>query len=64
MPFYQGITEFGDKYAIFESVDVLNEVKKILFSFLQKCLKINTEEMNEIFYFLLPFEDFVHSKKG
>lgn len=50
-------------YAVFESIEVFNEVKKIVFLFMQKCLKISTEEMNGIFYFLLPFEDFVHSKR-
>ena len=50
-------------YAVFESIELFNEVKKIVFLFMQKCLKISTEEMNMIFYFLLPFEDFVHSKR-
>jgi len=50
-------------YAAFENIEVLNEVKKILFSFMQKCLSLPTEAMNEAFYFLLPFKDFVHSKK-
>ncbi len=57
----QGISDAD--YAVFESIELFNEVKKIVFSFMQKCLKISTEEMNEIFYFLLPFEDFVHSKR-
>jgi len=57
----QGISDAD--YAVFESVEVFNEVKKIVFLFMQKCLKISTEEMNDVFYFLLPFEDFVHSKR-
>jgi len=57
----QGISDAD--YAVFESIEVFNEVKKIDYLFMQKCLKISTEEMNEIFYFLLPFEDFVHSKR-
>jgi hypothetical protein len=50
-------------YAVFENIDVLNQVKKILFSFMQKCLSLPTSEMNTIFYFLLPIEGFVHSIK-
>jgi hypothetical protein len=50
-------------YAVFENISVLNDVKKILFVFLQKCLSLPTSEMNETFYFLLPIEDFVHSRK-
>lgn len=50
-------------YAIFEGTDVLNEVKRILFCFMQKCLSLPTDKMNEIFYFLLPTKDFVHSIK-
>ena len=57
----QGISDAD--YAVFESIELFNEVKKIVFLFMQKCLKISTEEMNDIFYFLLPFEDFVHSKR-
>lgn len=50
-------------YAIFENIEVLNEVKRILFSFMQKCLSLTTDKMNEIFYFLLPTKEFIHSKK-
>ena len=57
----QGISDAD--YAVFESIELFNEVKKIVFLFMQKCLKISTEEMNDVFYFLLPFEDFVHSKR-
>lgn len=50
-------------YAVFENIDVLNQVKRILFSFMQKCLSLPTTEMNTTFYFLLPIKDFVHSIK-
>ena len=56
----EGIAEAD--YAIFESIDVLNEVKNILFSFMQKCLYLPTDKMNEIFYFLLPTKEFIHSR--
>lgn len=49
-------------YATFEGTEVLNEVKGILFCFLQKCLSLPTEKMNLIFYFLSPTKEFVHSK--
>lgn len=45
-----------------QNIEVINEIKKILYSFLQKCLSIPTKEMDEIFHFLLPIEDFIHSK--
>ncbi len=48
-------------YAIFENIEVLNEVKKILFSFMQKCLSLPTDKMNEIFNFLLPTKEYLHS---
>ena len=57
----EGIAEAD--YAIFENIDVLNEVKQILFSFMQKCLSLPTDKMNEIFYFLLPTKEYIHSKK-
>ena len=50
-------------YAVFAKIEVLNEVKKILFSFIQKCLSWPTPTMNEVFYFLLPLEDYLHSRK-
>lgn len=50
-------------YAVFENVDVVNEVKKITYSFMQKCLSLPGSEMNNLFYFLLPIKDFIHSKK-
>ena len=49
-------------YAIFENIEVLNEVKRILFSFMQKCLSLPTNKMDEIFYFLLPTKEYIHSK--
>lgn len=48
-------------YAVFENVKLLNEVKQILWQFLQKSLKIPTDKMNQLFYFLLPTKKFVHS---
>lgn len=51
-------------YAIFEGTDVLNEVKRILFCFMQKCLSLPTDKMNEVFYFLSPTKDFIHSKEA
>ena len=45
-----------------QNIEVINEIKKILYSFLQKCLSIPTKEMDETFHFLLPIEDFIHSK--
>jgi len=50
-------------YAVFEKVEVLNQVKRILFGFMQKCLSLPTPEMASTFYFLLPIKDFVHSIK-
>ena len=50
-------------YMIFEKIDVLNDVKNILFCFMQKCLKLPTNEMNDNFPFLLPTKEFIHSKK-
>lgn len=50
-------------YAVFEKIEVLNQVKKILFSFMQKCLSLPTPEMSTVFYFLLPIADFIHSVK-
>lgn len=47
-------------YAVFD-LDVLNRAKSVLWHFLQKSLSMPTTDMNEIFYFLLPTEDFVHS---
>lgn len=39
-------------YAIFEKEDVLEETKKLLFSFLQKVLQLDTERMQKLFHFL------------
>lgn len=49
-------------YMVFHNVDVLNEVKKILFCFMQKCLSLPTNEMNDNFSFLLPTKEYIHSK--
>ncbi len=49
-------------YAVFEKLEVLNEVKSVLFLFLQKTLKLPTEKMYQLFYFLMPTEAFIHSK--
>lgn len=57
----QGISEAD--YAVFADVQVINEVKKITYSFMQKCLQLPGTEMSELFYFLLPIKDFVHSIK-
>ncbi len=48
-------------YAVFEKLEVLNRSKSILWHFLQKSLSMPTDKMNDIFYFLLPTKDFVHS---
>lgn len=50
-------------YLVFENIDVLNRSKSILRHFLQKSLSMPTDKMNDIFYFLLPTKDFIHSKK-
>lgn len=50
-------------YAVF-SLDVLNRAKSVLWQFLQKSLSTPTKDMNEIFYFLLPTDDFIHSKEA
>lgn len=49
-------------YAIFESIDVLNRTKELLNYFLQRALKMPSAELKEIFYFLAPTKEFVHSK--
>lgn len=49
-------------YMVFHDINVLNEVKKILFSFMQKCLSLPTNEMNDDFPFLLPAIDYIHSR--
>ncbi len=49
-------------YMVFHNVDVLNEVKKILFCFMQKCLALPTNEMNDNFPFLLPTKEYIHSR--
>ena len=49
-------------YLIFESIEVLNRSKRILVYFLQRALKMSTQEMKQTFYFLEPTKEFVHSK--
>jgi hypothetical protein len=49
-------------YAIFEGVEVLNEVKRILYLFMQKALSLPTDKMQKIFPFLLPLSSFLHTK--
>lgn len=51
----------GD-YAIFESIEVLNRTKEILNYVLQRALKMPGAELKEIFYFLAPTQEFLHSK--
>lgn len=50
-------------YAVFEKLEVLNEIKLVLRSFLQKVLQMPGVQMDEIFYFLAPTKEFIHSKK-
>jgi len=50
-------------YAVFESLEVLNRSKKVLFTFLQKSLSLPTDKMEKLFYFLLPTKEFIHSKE-
>jgi hypothetical protein len=51
-------------YLAFEKLEVLNTVKQDLYYFLQRVLKFVQAKMNEIFYFLMPTKDYIHSKKG
>jgi hypothetical protein len=50
-------------YAVFADLEVLNKAKAILRHFLQKSLSMPTKELDEVFYFLLPTKEFVHSKE-
>ena len=50
-------------YMIFNDINLLNDVKQTLFYFMQKALSLPTEEMKEIFAWLEPLEDFIHSKQ-
>lgn len=50
-------------YAVFSDITVLNRCKEMLRTFLQKALKMPGKDMDDIFYFLLPTKDFVHSIK-
>lgn len=49
-------------YAVFSELEVLNQSKELLRTFLQKALRLSGTEMDNIFYYLLPTAGFVHSK--
>lgn len=59
----QSPAEIADAdYAVFESIEVLNRSKEVLVYILQRALKMPTADMQQIFYFLEPTKEFVHSK--
>lgn len=51
-------------YGVFVDIEVLNEVKEILYRFMQKSLSLHSETMKDVFYFLLPTKEYIHSIKN